>query len=365
MLSKISNKYKFFLLRILNRRRHIITQVIIEFLAKLLLVPICGLSIAREICLYSAGDNKKLVRSSLHFIKYRFPWCVDVFFDVYHNPVVFGFSKKVAEQFYCSHASEKNLSQTYQECIAAEIELCQVSQADSSAGSNTKLLEKEADLAEKVALYQREYDKRELTNGGSPDSGPPPKSRLMLEAALRDFYAEFAEFKKDLFLISGTFLGVVRENHLLDHDYDIDLGIMGPELLPEMEVKARNSSMFEIKTVETASWGFYDQPCLLKLIHKSGVNIDVFVHVSFKGLIFHGGALNVWFNSGFSVTGYSACGIDAMMGPSDQTKYLIENYGRWWIEKKEFDYNEDTPNYFIPNTPFANYMMLKRSFLNG
>jgi hypothetical protein len=365
VLRKVFKNHKFFLLRMLNRRRYVATQVLIEFLAKVALISTCGVGIAQEICRFSAGDNKKLVRSSLHFIKYRFPWIVDIFFDVYHNPVVFGFNEHVARKFYSSRANKKNLSQKYRECITAEIELCGISQTGNDSGSSKELSGEVADLAEKVSVYQQEYIRRDLAIGGNSDGRPASKSRLLLEAALRDFYSEFADFKKDLFLISGTFLGVVREGHLLDHDYDIDLGIMGSELLPELEAHAKNSDIFAIKTIERASWGFYNQPCMLKLIHKNGVNVDVFVHVSYKGLMFHGGALNVWFNSNFSLTGYTACGVTNMMGPSDSTKYLIENYGAWWIEKKDFDYNEDTPNYFLPNTPFANYMKQKRSFLCG
>lgn len=62
------------------------------------------------------------------------------------------------------------------------------------------------------------------------DTSNPPKVKNFREKALKDFY-EIEKILREnniiFFLISGTMLGAVREGNFIEHDWDIDLGVIG------------------------------------------------------------------------------------------------------------------------------------------
>ena len=89
------------------------------------------------------------------------------------------------------------------------------------------------------------------------------------------------------YVISGTFLGIVREGGFLAHDYDIDVGVTfdpeHPEVSDAMIAALERSPRFIVKKVDDAQSVIETAPgrlavrrslALVKLIHETGINVD-------------------------------------------------------------------------------------------
>ncbi|WP_420599243.1 hypothetical protein [Neptuniibacter sp.] len=361
MLVKFIKKYKFRILRLLNTRRGLTAQKSIEALTTFFLSICCGRQVAKEVIKCASKDNKKLVRSAFHFIKYSMPKVINPSIDRFYNPVMFGFDPEIAKDFYLNQQKKHSNSTKVNQNLDCEVFLStQLSQdpATSFQCPKYELEEKRLALKAKVA----EYNPKTVTTKPQKSKVSPPKgsARPLLEKAFLDFHKEFKSHKEQFFVISGTLLGIVREGHLLDHDYDLDFGIYEDVDISPILQLVQQSDLFELTALEAADWGFYSGNCMIKLVHKNGINLDIFIHVERHGLTFHGGSRNVWFNTPFELRKHQCCDV-SILGPSDTNQYLIENYGDWKTEKKDFDYNTDTPNYFLPHTPFSNYADKKKA----
>lgn len=361
MLLKIIKKYKFTILRLLNTKRNSATQKAIDLLFFSGLTICCGRSIAKEAVRFSNKDNKKLVRSSFHFVKYSLPKIIDVSTDRFYNPIMFGFNSHIAQRFYLN-------KQNRFECVKKTLdnlncELFLVNQIHQNPEPNfdypkEELHAKRQALSLKVSNYSEDHHKP----APKPKNTTPPKgsARPLLEEAFIAFHRDIQSKNNDIYAISGTFLGIVREGHLLDHDYDLDFGVNEGANIQQIITNINQSDSFELTALERADWGFYSDDCMIKIVHQNGINLDIFIHIEREGLVFHGGSRNVWFNSPFDLQTYKCCQID-ILGPSKSCLYLTENYGDWRSEKKDFDYNIDTPNYFLPHSPFSKYADQKKA----
>lgn len=186
--------------------------------------------------------------------------------------------------------------------------------------------------------------------------------------ALKDF-AQFAKLiDLKYYIISGTFLGVVRENGWLAHDYDIDLGVNIEDLDLERVIKAlkddanmilrkedwlaRIVKKNNIPTIERL-------PTLLKIVHKTGINVDLFIHHLEDKKRWHGSIIHKWDNYDFGLLSYNLDGIE-VMGPDDPNRYLTENYGDWKTPIKEFNSTTGTPNLTIVNNLLSISLFIKR-----
>ena len=143
------------------------------------------------------------------------------------------------------------------------------------------------------------------------------------------------------YVISGTFLGIVREGGFLAHDYDIDVGVTfdpeHPEVLDDLVAALRRSPRYVVKKlddaqtvveVEPGRYAVERAPALVKLIHENGINVDVFVHHRDGDRLWHGSSIHRWENSAFDLTDYTLAGVP-VLGPADADRYLTENYGDW------------------------------------
>lgn len=144
---------------------------------------------------------------------------------------------------------------------------------------------------------------------------------------------EFAEI--EMFLVSGTLLGCIREGRLLSHDKDIDVGIW--EDVPAESVRSalRRSGLFT--SIPSRS------PQMLRVRHVNGIPLDLFYHFREPADCWHGGIKLKWHNSPFALTGTSFLN-ETFLVPADHDLYLTENYGDWRIPKTDFDSAFDTPN---------------------
>lgn len=193
-------------------------------------------------------------------------------------------------------------------------------------------------------------------------------------SALSEWYKLFPSSEMPWFLVSGTFLGLIRDKGFIAHDYDIDFGIFDADFeLHKFKNKLTNSKNFFIKKIDLFySGNFIDgnfhrtsdrKPVLIKIIHRSGINLDLFIHfkenASGKTSIWHGSSYHKWENSKFELQDYIFIDIP-VLGPNNPDTYLTENYGDWRTPVKEFHFNTGTPNLTIHKNPSSLALFIKR-----
>ena len=181
-------------------------------------------------------------------------------------------------------------------------------------------------------------------------------------AALQDLAAALPVEQWGWYVISGTFLGIVREGGFLAHDYDIDVGVTfdpaHPEVLDRLVEALERSPRYVVKKLDDAQtvvetepgrYAVERDPALVKLIHENGINVDVFVHHREGDRLWHGSSIHRWENSVFDLADYTLAGVP-VLGPADADRYLTENYGDWRTPVTEFNCTTGTPNLVISRT---------------
>lgn len=188
------------------------------------------------------------------------------------------------------------------------------------------------------------------------------------EQALRDIVGLLDQNGIECFILSGTFLGAVREGGILAHDYDIDLGVMADSvdierlsaLLHESAPHVCLTAEDQIAYVQDPVDGLRSQslPVFFKIRHTSGVLVDIFVHYREGDVIWHGSSQSRWDNSAFTLAPYDIAGV-TVLGPKDADRYLTENYGDWRVPKVDFHCAIDTTNKRILHNPRAFALALR------
>jgi hypothetical protein len=178
---------------------------------------------------------------------------------------------------------------------------------------------------------------------GAPPERPSVQRRDIsaeLDRALADFHG-MMEGVGEFFLISGTLLGIMRDGRLLGYDKDIDVGVFDPSIAARAGEAARRSFSF--------STDFSRNIEGVKVRHRNGVVIDVFVHHVEGGSMWHGGRAHVWDNTvwwrsdeqRFEPVDYQG---RRYLAPSDWRRYLAENYGDWTTPVKDYNASLEAPN---------------------
>lgn len=231
--------------------------------------------------------------------------------------------------------------------------------------SNTRLHHDLIDYATNVNALLEELDTFDVPEVQSKETKIPHEEAAI---ALTDFSRMLPLQQWEWFVMSGTFLGLIREGGFLPHDYDIDIGIMKDgldegKLLREI----RSSKTFSLCKVDV--FYPYDKasPALLSLIkirHNNGMPIDIFVHHKEDSCsgerIWHGSSLHKWINTPFGLASYEMAGTE-VLGPDNADKYLTENYGEWRIPVTQFNCSTGTPNLKIVHDPSAVAAFLKKA----
>lgn len=194
---------------------------------------------------------------------------------------------------------------------------------------------------------------------------------------MADFIALFPTSRVPWFAVSGTFLGLTREKGFLPHDYDIDLGLFEDEAdIPAMRQAFLESDRFVEKKYDYHKSSLVpapadaknpDVPYILKVIHVSGVHIDIFIHyrdtTSVPAVYWHGSSLHRWENSPFELVPHKFYDWE-ILGPADADRYLTENYGDWRTPVTDFNCTTDTTNLALVRHPIAVVIFLKRLMLS-
>ncbi|EFM2999265.1 hypothetical protein HHI74_001346, partial [Campylobacter jejuni] len=158
--------------------------------------------------------------------------------------------------------------------------------------------------------------------------------------ALEDLSSVFNSLNIKFFLVSGTFLGCIRENNFILNDYDIDVGVWEEDFSNELKIALEQYGTFYIHDPKWKGG--------IKLKHINGILIDIFIHYKDGCKHYHLGSAVKWYNSTFDLIKYDFLGKE-YFGFKEYDRYLSENYGDWRIPKKNFDNILDTPNAVIFN----------------
>lgn len=159
---------------------------------------------------------------------------------------------------------------------------------------------------------------------------------------------------ENFFLVSGTLLGIVRDNKILEHDKDLDIGVFEKDI-ENLVGKIEKSGYFEILPTRTK----YQ----IKLKHFNGIYIDIFIHTEDDKFYWHYTSKIKWYNERFNLINHCYAGRLFKI-PENYNKYLIENYGKnWLIPIKNFDSTFDTPNAVIYNNSEMELFLLKKSYI--
>lgn len=179
-----------------------------------------------------------------------------------------------------------------------------------------------------------------------------------------------------LFLISGSLLGPVRDGDLLAHDYDVDFGVFaGDRHMPKLHKSLEDDRRMDVRvfriTPELALYNPYfagraGEPLKYTIKFKGAITIDIFVHVSHEDTVYHGTDRNMWTNSTFDLAPLEFAG-STYLAPRDADRYLTENYGEWRVPVKDYHAATDTPNvgtvvsYRAVVTNIRNYLRFKKA----
>ena len=189
------------------------------------------------------------------------------------------------------------------------------------------------------------------------------------KCALKDFADLFPKEDWPWYLVSGTLLGVYRDGGFMSHDYDIDVGINDGEVDADaMLVTLNQNPSFVVKKVDYhlavsreqgGRYAIHAYRTMFKVIHKNGVNIDIFIHFRDGDILWHGSVIHRWDNKAYGLTEYELEGI-SVLGPDNPEEYLTENYGDWRTPVTDFDCTTGTPNLVISKNFLSIALFLKR-----
>jgi hypothetical protein len=153
--------------------------------------------------------------------------------------------------------------------------------------------------------------------------------------ALLDLDKAFKNDKIMYFLMSGTLLGMIRAGEILSHDKDLDLGVMSDISSSQITEAIFKTGKFWVINI--------NKPYCIRLRHVNGVPVDIFWHTEQNGYFLHGSNSIIWSNKVFGLKAQEFWGQTFSI-PDDYDQYLIENYGNWKVENKNFDILYDCPN---------------------
>lgn len=172
----------------------------------------------------------------------------------------------------------------------------------------------------------------------------------------KEVFAVFLELcyrnKINCWLVYGTLLGYIRENGILKHDFDFDVGIWYKDYSKDFENLLKNNG-FNLKHQFTA---LPDYDAFEQTYEKNGVTIDVFYHYENSEKIWTHVFYKELFDEG------SLFRIRKLDYPKDSLKqvvflgkecfipnnaeiYLEEIYGKnWRIPDQHFDWRKGSKN---------------------
>lgn len=389
----IKYKFKYYVYKFLNRRhstleKRVACALTFFVLYRLGLPDSFKVNIKVEIC---SGNFKNVVRRIAWLMQFSFfkrPLIKDDYFDF-----SIGLECDTAQDMYEYIVSKQDY---FQEEFFYQLVLAQLSSAamESQISPGDSIAIDDLERPEFDKLYLRHVSKAESlipekieveSNSKHENSKPQSKEKLKSRSVnlmerhglqvLRDVLALRHKLGIDIFVISGTFLGLHREGGFLAHDYDIDLGVFEVDyhagLVEELNQLdgfvnvSLDYPCFRAVEVDSTVYKKSKTPSLIKLHHNSGVQVDIFIHFEDGPVYWHGSSLHRWNNLKFGLVEREFFDLK-VLAPFEADRYLTENYGDWRTPVKDFNCSTGTPNVVISNSCKTYCYFLKRQyFLNS
>src|SRR5699024_4031330 len=152
--------------------------------------------------------------------------------------------------------------------------------------------------------------------------------------ALKDFSSIMPTSSVPWYVVSGTLLGLYRDQGFMAHDYDIDLGVNYEQidfraliaLLKKQKTFAVNKVDYHIEVVDTGKGLKLNRlPALIKLVHSNGINVDVFIHHLDGNKRWHGSSIHRWDNTEFHLVPDQLEGV-TVLRPENAELYRSEEH---------------------------------------
>jgi glycerol-3-phosphate cytidylyltransferase len=211
------------------------------------------------------------------------------------------------------------------------------------------LLESESDIGEEFKTHIRESLESSLQ---SPRKNTAFKTRRFNTTRAFDALCRIDDILKDKglkpFLVSGTLLGAIRNNGLIEGDNDLDIGVMAED--------APGEKVFNFLVENPSFRSVYNLGHLIQVTDNNGTVIDIFIHYREGGQVWHGTDVHKWVNTDFQLTEMNL-NSHTFLIPHRPRLYLDENYGNWENPVLFWDYAFDTPNHrFFSNKKTIYYL---------
>lgn len=185
------------------------------------------------------------------------------------------------------------------------------------------------------------YTKEKFTNDGLNEK------QKKFKECLYDMKKILDENNTHFFLCWGTLLGQHRENKFIEHDHDIDIGILRNNFDLSLINTLTKDGIFKFKK----KFGELDKNYECSLIHtKTNVPIDIFIFYKIKDDLYYTSTHNGKCSKtkiGFCKWARHLRGFKKVdfMGikynvPKNTEEYLEESYGKDWTIPKKFNYFE-------------------------
>lgn len=164
--------------------------------------------------------------------------------------------------------------------------------------------------------------------------------------ALADLVKILADVGQRCFLVSGTLLGYAREGRLLDHDKDLDVGVVGWQNQYDIYAALIQSGQFKVM----ANYLRAEEAYYIPLMHVlTGISIDIFIyHPREDGKWVTGVPFNFGYTQRFAFTPFELKEVEfmgvPMNVPADMALNLQENFGDWQTPDKSYLSHLESPS---------------------
>jgi len=173
--------------------------------------------------------------------------------------------------------------------------------------------------------------------------------QITFNKCLTDMKQILNKNKIHFFLYAGTLLGQYRENKFLDHDNDIDIGILRNNYDPTIKSKIIDSNLFKFRH----EFGKLEESYECTFIHKeTNISIDIFIFYKIpnKKKYYYSSSHTRQCNNtkegyckwGRYIRGFKQIKFNKNIYniPKNTNEFLINLYGKDWRIPKKFNYYE-------------------------
>ena len=179
------------------------------------------------------------------------------------------------------------------------------------------------------AFFKEALGEKRLTNHGYQSANFSDMDHALLWERVAAHISVLKERGYEVFLNSGTLLGVVRDQKLIDHDDDIDLAVILTADGPEAAAQEWRALTEEIRGLGLLDEAAFENPAIIKLMRIDDVQVDLFPTWISEDQVFlyphTAGEL-----TRADLLPLATCSVSGNPIPAAAEKMLALNYGAGW-----------------------------------